>query len=142
MSNKNIKSVFYRLKQKYFTLNNLVLALALLIAASWIWGALGMMQRNYALQKEVDFKHRQLQLIELQTENLALQNRYFETDEYRELALRESLGLVRPGEKMLILKSTPSHTEPTNLDGEPVTRQETSNFAQWINFLFGGYSRL
>lgn len=139
MQNTKIRALIYKIKHDYFTLNNAVLVVALLIAASWVWGALGMMQRNYALQKEVDFKHRQLQLIELQTENLALQQRYFETDEYKEIELRKA-GLVMPGERLLVVKSS-SNNSATNTEEPALPEQDVSNLAQWANFLFGGYSR-
>lgn len=143
MPNINIQKIIYRLKNRYLTLNNVVILVAFVIAASWIWGSLGMMQRNYTLQKEVDYQKRQLQLTELQRDNLALQKNYYETAEYQELAVRESLGLVRPGEKALIL---PPNSEAAKAVDAPATVTPTasvqaSNIEQWINFLFGGYSK-
>lgn len=119
--------------------------MAFLIAASWVWGSLQVMQRNFALQKEVDQKRRELQLTELQRDSLELQQRYYRTDEYRELAARESLGLVMPGERVIILP--PNSQAVIDADkaadsSSPVAAQQTeSNIEQWLNFLFGGYSR-
>ena len=143
MSKINIRKIIYAIRHKYLTLNNVVIVVAFLIAASWVWGSLGMMQRNYGLQKEVDLKKRQLQLTELQRDNLALQKRYYQTAEYQELAVRESLGLVRPGERLLIL---PENTPAAQKADAPkvvvaAAPTQTSNIEQWINFLFGGYSR-
>jgi len=143
MAKINIRKLTYTLKHKYLTLNNVVIVVAFLIAASWVWGSLGMMQRNYSLQKEVDYKKRQLELVELQRDNLEFQKKYFQTAEYQELSIRDSLGLVRPGEKMLIL---PENTQ-TAKDADKVTttvtvaQVQTSNIEQWINFLFGGNSK-
>ena len=39
----NIRKTIYALRHKYLTLNNIVIAAAFLIAASWVWGSLGMM---------------------------------------------------------------------------------------------------
>lgn len=147
MQKINIHKLLYQARHKYLTFNNLVILTAFLIAAGWIWGSLQVMQRNYALQKEVDFKRRQLQLTELQKQSLELQQRYYQTNEYRELAARESLGLVMPGEKVLIL---PENSEAAKQADEAmasggnrsvVPQQEISNMEQWLNFLFGGYSR-
>lgn len=119
----------------------MVVIVALVIAVGWVWGSLGMMQRNYSLQKEVDFKKRQLELVQLQTENLDLQKRYYQTEEYQELAVREGLGLVRPGEKVLILPpNTKQAGDDRNETGLP-TAPRSNNLEQWVNFLFGGYSR-
>lgn len=143
MQKINIRKIIYAVRHKYLTLNNVILAAALLIAFSWVWGSLSMMQRNYNLQKEVDLKKRQLELVELQRDNLEFQKKYYQTAEYQELAVRESLGLVRPGEKVLILpenskKAKEADTKETTAVVRP---EQTSNFEQWVNFLFGGYSK-
>lgn len=142
MPNINIRKIIYALRHKYMTLNNVVIVVAFLIAASWVWGSLTMMQRNYNLQKEVDYKKRQLELVELQRDNLDLQKRYYQTEEYQELAVRESLGLVRPGEKVLILPENSEAAKNADLPQTvSVSTAQTTNIQQWINFLFGGYSK-
>lgn len=140
MRNININKIIYHVRHNYLTLNNVIIAVAFLIAASWIWGSLDMMQRNYALQKQIDFKKRQLELTELQRTNLSLEKSYYQTAEYQELAARESLGLVRPGESVLILPpNTVAAQEKTAAVAAATT--QVSNLEQWINFLFGGYSK-
>ncbi|UTX51437.1 hypothetical protein KI440_00530 [Candidatus Saccharibacteria bacterium TM7i] len=107
------------------------------------------MQRNYTLQREVDNKRRELMVTRLQKDSLELQKRYYQTNEYKEMAARESLGLVMPGERVLIL---PANTEAVKkadtqaanrgvvTEATPLTT-EASNVEQWMNFLFGGYSQ-
>ncbi len=144
MKNTSVRKLIYTIRHKYMTFNNLVILVAFCIAAGWVWGSLQVMQRNYALQKEVDHKRRQLQLAELQKDSLALQNRYYATDEYKELALRDSLGLVMPGEKVLILPDAPPQSDEPAAgapSGASVEGEQVSNLEQWMNFLFGGYSR-
>jgi cell division protein FtsB len=143
MRNINIRKIIYQARHRYLTLNNVVIAAALLIAFSWVWGSLGMMQRNYSLQKEVDMKQRQLELVQLQRANLELQKRYYQTTEYQELAVRESLGLVRPGEKVLILPENTQAAKDADKEQLAVaaTPEQTGNIEQWVNFLFGGYSK-
>jgi len=146
MQKINIRKFVYHVRHKYLTFNNFVILTAFLIAAGWVWGSLQVMQRNYLLQKEVDLKKRQLQLTGLQKDSLELQKRYYETNEYKELAARESLGLVMPGEKVLILpensqaaKDADAKKSNTSSEAAPVER--ASNMEQWLNFLFGGYSK-
>ncbi len=140
MKKINIRRQYYRLRHKYLTLNNVVVTVALLIAASWVWGSLGVMQRNYDLQKEVDYKQRQLQLTQLETSNMELEQRYYQTAEYQELAARQTLGLALPGEKVLIL---PPNSAAAKAADQVVTTRSTgstsqaSNFQQWVNFMFG-----
>lgn len=146
MQKINIRKFIYHIRHKYLTFNNLVILTAFLIAAGWLWGSLQAMQQNFTLQKEVDYKKRQLQLAELQKDSLELQKRYYETNEYKELAARESLGLVMPGEKVLILpenseSAKEADSKKTASTGETVAVDKTSNLEQWLNFLFGGYSK-
>lgn len=143
MKKINIRRLYYHIRHNYFTLNNLVIAIAFLIAAGWVWGSLGVMQRNYDLQKELDYKKRQLQLAELQTSSLELEGRYYRTQEYQELAVRQHLGLVLPGESVLVL---PPNTQVAK-DADKVVQTtapvpvQTSNFNQWMNFLFGANNK-
>ena len=144
MKKINIRRIYYLFRHKYFTLNNAVVAIAFMIAAGWVWGSLGVMQRNYSLQKELDDKSRQLIVAQLDTENAKLEQRYYQTDEYKELAVRERLGLVTPGESVLIL---PPNSEAAKNADKAVTMTSStqtvpvSNFGQWMNFLFGGNSK-
>lgn len=146
MQKINIRKIIYHVRHKYLTFNNFVILTAFLIAAGWVWGSLQVMQRNYSLQKEVDLKKRQLQLAGLQKDSLELQKRYYETNEYKELAARESLGLVMPGEKVLILPENSqaakdADAKKSTTGTETVSTERTSNMEQWLNFLFGGYSK-
>jgi len=141
MKKINIRRIYYRVKRDYFNLNNAVILVAFVIASSWIWGSLQMMQRNFTLQKELDDKSRQLIVAQLDTDNAKLEQRYYKTDEYKELAVRQRLGLVTPGEHLLILP--PNSQAVINSDKAAATRPsnadvQISNFGQWMNFLFGG----
>ena len=144
MKKINIRKLYYHARHRYFTLNNAVIAVAFFIAASWAWGSVGVMERNYGLQKEVDAKYRQQQLLELETATLSYQQRYYKSAEYQELAVRERLGLAKPGEHALIL---PPNTERANqIDKKTATTTvgatvKPSNFEQWLTFLLGGNSQ-
>ena len=141
MHKPNLRRVVYRARHEYLTLNNVVIAVAFIIAASWVWGSLGVMQRNYALQKELDSQKQQLELTKLQTENAKLEQTYYKSSEYQELAARKDLGLALPGEKELVLPANSQAAidadNQTAAAASP-TLAKDSNLEQWINFLFGG----
>ena len=144
MKKINIRRIYYRFRHEYLTLNNVVVVVAFIIAANWVWGSLEMMQRNFSLQKELDDKSRQLIVAQLDADNAKLEQRYYKTDEYKELAVRQRLGLVTPGESLLIL---PPNSQAV-IDAEEavaiksvVTVVPTSNLSQWMNFLFGGNNK-
>lgn len=138
MKNRQIHRFLYALRHRFLTINNLVIAAAFIIAASWVWGSLGVMQRNYSLQRNLDRKTQELRLAELETRSLELEGEYYTTHEYLELAVRERLGLSARGEKALIIHADPPPSNPTTTS--PIRTQRTidspSNFQQWMDFLF------
>jgi cell division protein FtsB len=145
MQKINIRKIIYHIRHDYLTMNNVVIVVALVIGASWAWGSVGMMQRNFALQKEVDARKREMLVAELEVKSLEFEQKYYKSTEYQELAVRERLGLVRAGEKVLFLplNSVAAQTADEQLKDKKVSvkkTQEISNFQQWVNFLFGGNS--
>ena len=137
-----IRRAYYHARHHYFTTNNLVVVIGLFVALSWAWGSVQAMEKNYALQKEIDYKKRELQLSELQTAKLQYEQNYFKSDEYRELAVREKLGLINPGEKVLILPPNSPEASAGETKAAAVAQAvPESNFQAWVNFLFGGAYR-
>jgi hypothetical protein len=97
------------------------------------------MQRNYTLQQTLNRKNQELQLADLETESLKLEQQYFKTAEFQELAVRARLGKGLPGEKVLILPKqveTDASAAP-GVNRPSVRTAPPSNFEQWMNFLFG-----
>jgi cell division protein FtsB len=144
MKKINTRKLYYHVRHQYFTLNNAVVLVALFIAIGWAWGAVEKLEQNYDLQKQIATKQREQQLIELETQTLAFQQRYFRSDEYQELAVRERLGLVRPGEKALILPPNSEAAKQVDESAErtsPTSSRKPGNVEQWVNFIFGGNSR-
>lgn len=120
------------------TLNNGVLLVALLIAATWVWGTVAAIQRNFELQQQVDLMSQEIAIQELENKSQQLQNEYYSTSEYQELSARERLGKAAPGERLLILppnKVGVTPEEQPEATGTPIAQR--SNFAQWLYFLFG-----
>jgi len=145
MKKINIRRIIYHIRHNYLTLNNGVILIAIIIAIGWVYGSLEVMQKNYKLQKTLDDKSRQLIVAQLDTASAQLEQRYYKTDEYKELAVRSRLGLVTPGESVVILppnsETVKSMDKPTNSDQLQDESVELSNFSQWMNFLFGGNSK-
>lgn len=125
-----------RLKS-HLTLNNGVLAVALLITASWAWGTVGAIQQNFVLQQEVDGISQQIAFQELENQTLQFENQYYGSKEYLELSARAHLNKANDGEKLLVLppNTVTDSTPPTTQSVTPISKR--SNFQQWIYFLFG-----
>lgn len=134
----NIRKIIYHIRWRYLTLNNVVLAIAFVIGVNWAWGSIEMMQRNYTLQRTLDLKRREQTLAELENATLAYEKRYYESDEYKELAVRKYVGLASEGEKVLILPPSEVRDTTETAASQSIIANETpSNFRQWVDFLSG-----
>lgn len=144
MQNRKIQRFIYHARHDYLTMNNIVLAIAAVIAVTWVWASVQAVQRNYQLQSDVDDKRRELQLTQLESDMLAYEQRYYKSREYLSLESKRRLGLAEPGEKVIVLP--PNTAQAKSLDGASaaaVTPGLSSApapppFQQWMNFLFGG----
>lgn len=138
-----LKKRVLHLWRTYGTLNNIVITVALVVAASLVWGAISTMETNFAAQKSVDDLKRQEQLTQLQVDTLKFQQNYYKSDEYKDLAARQSLGLASPGEKVLVLPpNSPAVIAQDKQDAQKSTSAASptagmSNFDQWMAFLGG-----
>ena len=137
-----LRRLYRHLLHRYGTLNNAVIAVAFLIAASWAWSSVGVMEKNYRLQQELDLDRQRLELVKLQVENLRFEQKYYQTNEYKELSVRQHLGLASPGEKVLILpaNSAAAIQYGTAAPQKTSPSPKKSNFAQWMEFLRGSSS--
>lgn len=133
-----LRPLYYHIKHNYFTANNAVIAIAAVVAISWAWGSIAMMQRNYALQRRLDSKERELLLTQLEVDTLTYEKAYYQTREYQELAARRHLGLAKPGEKVLYLPENSAGAKKYGQEADAaVSPIEPSNVQQWLDFLSG-----
>lgn len=139
----DVKKQLIHLWHTYATISNVVLVIALVIAGGWTWGTISSMQTNLAAQRAYDEQQRQLELTKLEVATLEYQQNYYNSDEYKDLAARTYLGLVSPGEKVLVLPKNSTDasrevivdtTKPVSTTASTTTR---SNFQQWMDFLSG-----
>ena len=98
-------------------------------------------QSNYSLQKQIGSLRQQNELQQLQNENVALQNNYYNSKQYLELSARQNFGLAAPGEKEVLVPESVAATYVTSLPDVPAasvaltkTVVEQSNVQAWINF--------
>jgi cell division protein FtsB len=120
----------------YYTLDNIVLFAAILLAVGFIWSTMGALQNNYVLQRQVDILRSQVEASRLESDTLQLENTYFASDEYLELQARQQFGKASPGEHMIILPAnTVSDTVTANAN-KPTDIASNSNFQAWLNFFF------
>lgn len=107
------------------------------------WSGVKAIDTNYGLQKQISELEQQNQVQQLSNNNLKLQNQYFNTDQYLELAARQNFGLALPGEKELIVPKTVAIAHTANVqNAEEAQAAQTKakqpayqrHFQEWMNF--------
>jgi cell division protein FtsB len=104
------------------------------------WSGIKAIQTNYGLQKQISELQQEDDVAKLQNQNLQLQNQYYGTDQYLDIAARQNLGLGAAGEtELLVPKSValahtvqmPSAASTSEVPKQPAWQR---NFQAWIDF--------
>ena len=106
------------------------------------WSGVKSIQTNYGLQKQITALNQQNSLQQLQNDNLALQNQYYNSSQYLELSARQNFGLAAPGEKEVIVPAQVAQAYTVNLPStappDAVTKAKQPvyqrNFESWVDF--------
>lgn len=125
--------------QKIFSSEFAVLALFTVVAFSLVFNTLKVIQRNYALQEQVDQLADEVALVEVQNQRLRFDIEYYKTDEYLEVEAKRRFNLSEKGEKVVFLeKDGDPEVEPVTAVESSALDEEVSNFDKWMIFFFGG----
>ncbi len=126
-----------RLSDVRFAGQVLFVFLVLLIS----WSGIKTIQTNYGLQKQISALRQQNEVQKLQNNNLALQNQYYNSNQYLELSARQNFGLANTGEKEIIVPESVALAYTANLPepGKPDAAKSKQpayqrNFQAWVNF--------
>jgi cell division protein FtsB len=105
------------------------------------WSGVKVIQTNYTLQKQISQLQQENQVQQLKDNNLKLQNEYFNTNQYLELAARQNFGLGAPGETELIVPRSVALKHVAALSTGDTKHAASSkrpfyqrNFEAWMNF--------
>jgi cell division protein FtsB len=130
--------VLWRLKH-YVSLQNVTVAVALVVAMGWMWGTVSVLQKNYLLQRSIDDYDQQVQLAQLETDTMAYQQQYYRSQEFLDMSARDKLDKASPGEHLVRLPISDVPPEQRQAITGSVIRDagRPSNFQQWMRFFFG-----
>lgn len=136
-----LRKAQYWLTHDFLTFERVVLMAAVFFCLAWTWGSIDAMTRNWALAQEVKSRERDKTMLELEVETLELENEYYRSAEYQELAARKYENKILPGETMVYLPDN-SEVALTKHKNKPTEEMEiettnSSNIEQWLAFLFG-----
>lgn len=104
------------------------------------WSGVKSIQANYGLQKQISTLKQQNALQKMQNDNLALQNQYFNSNQYLELSARQNFGLAAPGEKEVVVPEdvamayTADLPSPSSSDHQSPPPAYQRNFNSWMDF--------
>ena len=134
------------LVQSLSDVRNLGLVIFGVIALLVTWSGIKVVQSNYDLQKQIAAMRQANEVKRLENSNLALENRYLETDQYLELTARKLYNKAAPGEKLVIVPESVAMKHSVDIKIEepktqtPIIESEgpwyERNFNAWLEFLF------
>ena len=136
----NLRRTKFRLKRDFFTLENIVLSLAIVLCLVWTYQSIVAMSRNWRLAEVLITEKKELELLSVEVEAAELENEYYKTNEYQELMARKILDKKLSGENMVILPDNSEEAKNKHKVAK-VEKQEKSysNFEKWIMYLFPNY---
>ena len=107
------------------------------------WSGVKAVQTNYGLQKKIAAIEQQNELQKLENTNLELANKYYESNQYLELAARQNFGLAARGEKLVVVPEKVALAHTTNLpavvpavDPDANKPAYQKHFEAWVDFFF------
>ncbi|MBQ3305932.1 hypothetical protein IJH02_00640 [Candidatus Saccharibacteria bacterium] len=141
-----LKQKARRLKYKLthgLSVNRVLVLLFIACCLAWTYGAIVSLSRNWQLEQRIINKRREVKLLELEVDTLELENQYYASEEYQELAAREKENKLLPGESLVYLPKNSEaaknkHKEIDETAAVAVAEvKQPSNFRQWLSFLLG-----
>jgi cell division protein FtsB len=142
-----LKQILDKQLKNLSDIRNVALYVFVIVLLAIAWSSAKTIQKNYDLQKQISTLKQQNQVIQIHNENIRLENKYYQTDQYLELTARQVLGLAAPGEKVLLI---PKSVALKNIDpsrskqvepktGNPIDNRSTyiKNMETWRDFLLG-----
>ena len=127
----------YRFKHDFLTSDILIISVALTLCFILTSSAISALSRNWELSQRYESRRRELAVLRLEVENLQLENEYYKSEEYQELAARAKQNKAFPGETLVYLPDNSEYAKEKH-QAVAVTEEPTvSNFRQWLAFLFG-----
>ena len=141
MSVKDIlRRTKFRLKHDFFTIENIVLMIAIVLCLVWTYQSIQAMSRNWELSETLTYEKKQLELLKIEVETAELQNEYYKTDEYQELSARKLLDKKLSEENMVIMPENSDEAKNKHKIEEVKNEEkEYSNFEKWVMYLLPNY---
>lgn len=134
------RRVKFKLKHDFFSVENVVLVLAVGLCLMWTYQSVAAMSRNWELTERLTAEKKELELLNIEVEAGELENEYYKSSEYQELLARKYLDKKLPGENLVVMPEN-SEVAQNKHNATEVKQQEKSysNFEKWMMYLFPNY---
>ena len=138
MLGANFRRLKYKLKHGFWSVENVVLALAVVMCLVWTYQSIEAMSRNWELIERLNADRKTLELLAVEVETAELENDYYASEEYRELAARRFANKQLPGELMVYLPENSETAKNKHKEVKTLAEEEKnySNFEKWMMYLF------
>lgn len=97
--------------------------------------------KNYELERKVRIAEQKVEIAEIELDTQKLQNEYYKTDAFLEIAARRQLSKAAPGEKLIIVPKSVARSYISRPIESPETSAAnptiSSNFDKWLQFVRG-----
>ncbi len=138
---ERIKTYFrrqiYRVKHQ-IPKSSLAFFIAAIFCLAWTWSAITAMSRNWELEQRLIARRYDLEIMQLEIDSMELENTYYASEEYQELAARAKQNKIIEGETLIYLPDNSDYAKHKH--DEPVieeVKEEPKNYEQWLSFIFG-----
>ncbi len=127
----------YNFKHDFLVGENVIISIATIICLIITFNTITAMTRNWELTERLASERKNLELLKLEVETAELENEYYRSTEYQELAARKFANKQLSGEHLVYL---PKNTEQAkNKHQEPAEvseKKEITNLEKWMSLLF------
>lgn len=135
-----LRRLKFKARHDFFAIENVVLALAIVLCLLWTYQSITAMSRNWALSEKLTSERKELELLNIEIESAELENTYYQTAEYQELTARKHLDKQLPGEHMVVLPPNSESAKAKHQTAQLIAQEKQySNFEKWMKFLFPSF---
>ena len=136
----SLRRTRFKLKRDFFTIENVVLIIAIALCLMWTYQSITAMSKNWELTETLAKDKRQLELLNIEVQTAELENEYYKTDEYQELLARKLLDKKTSGENMVVMPENSEEAKNKHkVEKIKIEEKEYSNFEKWMMYLFPTY---
>lgn len=127
----------FKMKHDFFTVENVVLILAIVMCLVWAYQSIEAMTRNWELSERLVTGKRELELVKMEVETAELENEYYKTNEYQEIIARKTLDKQYNGENMVVLPENSDEAKNKHKkEATNIIKKEYTNSEKWMRYLF------